>query len=122
MTTVMETNETNVVKWDSERRKQALATAISNEVRSGWNVQSQSDYQAVMHIPAQKTNHVLHLILTLITLGFWGLVWIAMVVIHKGEQHEVVSVDEYGNTNIQSSGASLEIAARRRPACSTQYE
>ena len=101
MTTVMETNETNVVKWDSERRKQALATAISNEVRGGWNVQSQSDYQAVMHIPAQKTNHVLHLILTLITLGFWGLVWIAMVVIHKGEQHEVVSVDEYGNTNIQ---------------------
>ena len=101
MTTMLETNETNVVKWDSDRRKQALATAISNEVRSGWNVQSQSDYQAVMHIPAQKTNHVLHLILTLITLGFWGLVWIAMVVIHKGEQHEVVSVDEYGNTNIQ---------------------
>ena len=101
MTTMLETNETNVVKWDSDPRKQALATAISNEVRSGWNVQSQSDYQAVMHIPAQKTNHVLHLILTLITLGFWGLVWIAMVVIHKGEQHEVVSVDEYGNTNIQ---------------------
>jgi hypothetical protein len=101
VTTVMETNETNVVKWDSERRKQALATAISNEVRSGWNVQSQSDYQAVMHIPAQKTNHVLHLILTILTLGLWVVVWIAMVVIHKGEQHEVVSVDEYGNTNIQ---------------------
>ena len=90
-----------VVKWDSERRKQALATAIANEVRAGWNVQSQSDYQAVMNIPAEKTNHILHLILTILTLGLWIIVWIALVIIHKGEQREVISVDEYGNTNIQ---------------------
>jgi hypothetical protein len=95
--------ESTVTKWDSERRKQALATAVANEVRAGWNVQSQTDYQAVMHIPAEKTNHILHLILTLLTLGLWIIVWIAMVIIHKGEQHEVISVDEYGNTNIQKS-------------------
>jgi hypothetical protein len=93
--------DSTVVKWDSERRKQALATAVANEVRAGWNVQSQTDYQAVMNIPAEKTNHILHLILTIVTLGLWALVWIAMVVIHKGERREVISVDEYGNTNIQ---------------------
>jgi hypothetical protein len=93
--------EPTVVKWDSERRKQALATAVANEVRAGWNVQSQTDYQAVMNIPAEKTNHILHLILTLLTLGLWVIVWIALVIIHKGEQREVISIDEYGNTNIQ---------------------
>jgi len=29
-----------------------------------------------MHRPRRKPNHVLHLLLTIITVGLWGLVWI----------------------------------------------
>ena len=94
-------SSTTPERWDAERRKAALAHAVATEVRQGWNVQSQTDYQAVMHIPAEKTNHILHLILTLITLGLWLIVWIALVVIHKGDRHEVIAVDEWGNVNIQ---------------------
>jgi hypothetical protein len=93
--------EETVTRWDSERRKGALASAIANEVRQGWHVQSQSDYQAVMIREGTKVNHILHLILTLITLGLWAIVWIILAVTHKREKREVISVDEYGNTNIQ---------------------
>jgi hypothetical protein len=30
-----------------------------------------------------KTNHVLHLILTLLTCGLWGFVWITMVIVNS---------------------------------------
>jgi hypothetical protein len=93
--------EPTVTRWDSERRKSALASAVANEVRQGWHVQSQSDYQAVMIKEGTKVNHILHLILTLITLGLWAIVWIILAVTHKREKREVISVDEYGNTNIQ---------------------
>jgi hypothetical protein len=48
----------------------------------------------------QRPNHILHLILTLITLGIWGIVWIAIVAL-GGEKRGVIEIDEYGNTNIQ---------------------
>src|SRR4249920_2240819 len=83
-----------VTKWDSEQRKQALAQAVSNEVRQGWNVQSQSDYQAVMILPGKKVHHLLHLILTILTAGLWAIVWIILVLTHKKEQRKVINVDE----------------------------
>lgn len=43
----------------------------------------------------KPTNHVLHLILSIITLGVWIPVWIC-VVIFAGEKQRFVSVDEYG--------------------------
>jgi hypothetical protein len=47
-----------------------------------------------------RPNHILHLILTLITLGIWLIVWILVVAL-GGEKRKVVSVDEYGNTLAQ---------------------
>lgn len=32
----------------------------------------------------QGTNHVLHLVLTVLTIGIWGLVWIFVAVSNKG--------------------------------------
>jgi hypothetical protein len=83
----------------AEQRKEALATAVANSVREGWNVQSQTDYQAVM-VKGSKPNHVLHLILTLVTFGLWAIVWIALAFIQK-PRHRVIAVDEYGNVNVQ---------------------
>jgi hypothetical protein len=83
----------------AEERKALLAQAVANSVRNGWRVESQSDYQAVL-VKGKRPNHILHLILTLVTLGLWAIVWIG-VTIAGGEKRQVVSVDEYGNTNFQ---------------------
>lgn len=67
--------------------------------RGGARVESQSDFSAVI-VHGKPVNHILHLILTLVTLGFCALVWIPLV-IFTGEKREMVFVDEFGNTSIQ---------------------
>ena len=65
----------------------------------GWRVESQTEYQAVM-VKGHRTNNVLHLILTIVTVGLWAIVWILVAVL-GGEKRAVVAVDEYGNTLAQ---------------------
>ena len=78
-----------------EVRKAALAKRIQYLVNVDMcRVESQSDYQAVL-VSGKKVNHVLHLILTLLTFGLWVFVWIGLV-IFGGEKRRMVSVDEYG--------------------------
>lgn len=78
-----------------DERKAALARAVTMEVQRGWHVQAQTDYQAILHQPGTKVNHILHLILTLITLGFWAIVWIILAITHKREKRLVLDVDEF---------------------------
>jgi hypothetical protein len=81
-------------KSDEARRAQ-LAQAIQNEVVQGGRVESQSEFQAVL-VMGKPVNHILHLILTLVTCGIWGIVWIALL-IFGGENRVMVNIDEYGN-------------------------
>lgn len=74
--------------------KQKLAEAIGREARGGWHVESQSDTQATL-VKGKPTNHVLHVILCIITLGLWIPVWVA-VVIFAGEKHELLTVQPGG--------------------------
>lgn len=94
-----EVAETDVTTKTAEERKALLASAVANQVRQGWRVESQTDFQAVL-VRGQRPNHILHLILTLVTLGLWGFVWLA-IAIFGGEKRAVVDIDAYGNTNIQ---------------------
>jgi hypothetical protein len=86
-------------KKNTEERKALLAQAVANWVHGGWRVESQTDFQAVM-AKGHRPNHILHLILTIITVGVWAIVWILVTVL-GGEKRAVVSVDEYGNTLAQ---------------------
>ena len=86
----------------SDERKQALANAVAREVGGGWHVESQTDYQAVLVRPATRINHVLHLLLTLITFGLWAIVWIFLAITHKRERHRVILVDGFGNVTVQN--------------------
>lgn len=92
-----EVAETNAVS--PERRKELLATAVAAQVRGGWGVESQTEFQAVL-VKGHRPNHLLHLILTILTLGLWLIVWVA-VTLAGGEKHRVVSVDPYGHVNQQ---------------------
>jgi len=87
---------TNTSPASADQRKQSLAMGVSREVASdSWRVESQSDYQAVL-AKGKPTNHVLHLVLTLITLGFWIPVWVVAYILNR-RQTLILTVDEYGN-------------------------
>jgi len=77
-----------------DQRSQLLGQAVSSATRQGWRVVSQAQTQAQL-VKGKPTNHILHLILSIITLGVWLIVWIAMV-IFGGEKQKFISVDEYG--------------------------
>lgn len=90
---------TTTARKSSEDRKEALGRAVHSQVAQGGRVESQGDFQAII-VKGHRPNHVLHLILTLVSLGIWGIVWLALVVF-GGEKRMSVSVDEWGNTNVQ---------------------
>jgi hypothetical protein len=84
----------------SDERKEVLGRAIHTQVPQGARVESQGDYQAIL-VKGHRPNHMLHLVLTLVTLGLWLFVWLG-VIAFGGEKRMSASVDEWGNTNIQN--------------------
>lgn len=94
----MET-ETAEIRKSADERKAVLARAVSNEVRNGWRIESQTDYDAYL-VKGQRTSHGLHIFLSFITAGIWLLVWAAMLFVNR-DQRLHVHVDEWGNTNIE---------------------
>lgn len=79
---------------ESERRR-ALAQAVARSVAEGWRVESQTGEMAVL-VRGGKPNHVLHVILSVLTLGIWLLVW-AFIGLLGGEKRRMISIDDYGN-------------------------
>jgi hypothetical protein len=79
-------------------RKAMLAQSVANEVRKSWNVQSQNEFQAVMG-KGKHTSHGLHVFLSIITFGLWIPVWVVVWYTNR-DQHEVITVDPYGNVNL----------------------
>ncbi len=82
----------------SDERKELLSRQVASMLSQGRRIESQSDYQAVL-VYGHRLNHILHLILTFITLGVWGLVWLGLAFI-GGEKREVIQVDEWGNSSV----------------------
>lgn len=81
-----------------EERKEVLARQVARLVPQGRRVETQSDYQAVM-VKGKPVNHILHLILSLVTVGFWLIIWVALV-IFGGEKREIVEVDAWGTPTV----------------------
>jgi hypothetical protein len=82
-----------------EKREELLARALADHVRAGWTIKAQSRFQAVL-LRGKRPKHRLHLFLTLVTFGLWGIVWLA-VSISGGEKRRIIDIDEHGHTNIQ---------------------
>lgn len=79
----------------ADQRRQLMDSAVNELVGSGWRVESRTDYQAVF-AKGHRHSHGLHLFLTIITAGLWGLfVWLPLS-IFGGEKRRIVSVDEFG--------------------------
>lgn len=76
---------------DAERRE-ALDEAIRRARERGAGLESQTDYTAVL-VVANNPNHVLHLVLSIVTFGVWLLAWL-LVVLRGKERRILVSVDD----------------------------
>ena len=68
-----------------------LAQAVADEARHGWRVESQEDFQAVM-VRRRRGMYLLQLIFTVLMSPQAESV--------GGDKREIVSVDEYGDTDI----------------------
>ena len=71
-----------------------LAQRVASFTGSGWRVESHTDFQVVL-VKGRRPNHLLHLILTVLTLGLWAFVWLALV-LFGGEQRTVLTADASG--------------------------
>lgn len=66
-------------------------------VAKGWGIESQGQYHAVI-VQGERVNHLLHLILSIITVGLWIIVW--LIVISGGQERMMIYVDEQGEVSV----------------------
>lgn len=62
---------------------------IPKLIRQGWRVESETDYHVVL-VRGYRVNHILHLLLSLVTVGIWIPVWI-LLMIFGGEKRRVIN-------------------------------
>jgi len=78
-----------------EQRVSILQDAIADRLRQGWRVEMQATPYAATLTKGQPVNHILHLLLSIFTCGFWVIGWI-IVAATGGVQRQTVAVDPYG--------------------------
>ena len=66
----------------------SLEAQVAQHVSAGWRVESQTPSQAVM-VKGKRPNHLLHLILSVLTVGLWLIVWL-IVALAAGEKRRVL--------------------------------
>ena len=59
----------------------------------GWRIESRTRGQTVL-VRGSRPNHVLHVLLSVFTLGLWVPVWI-LVCIFGGEEHHTLSRSDW---------------------------
>ena len=57
-------------------------------IRQGWRIETETDDYVVL-VTGRRVNHILHLLLTLITVGIWAIIWIMLAII-GGEKRKVI--------------------------------
>jgi hypothetical protein len=82
----------------TEQRSSALAERIALFTAEGWRVETLMDSQVIL-VKGRPTNHILHLILSILTFGLWLAAWPA-IALDGGEQRVVLSVDEAGQLRL----------------------
>jgi Na+-transporting NADH:ubiquinone oxidoreductase subunit NqrC len=74
------------------KRREALDGAVRRALEKGARLESRTDYSAVL-VVANKPNHVLHLVLSIVTFGIWLLTW--LLIVRRGDEARIlVSVDD----------------------------
>ena len=78
-------------------RERILETSVMDAISRGWRVESQGKFHAVI-VKDGKVNHILHLLLTLLT-GFWIVIWFLLAVF-GGKRRQMIYVNEQGYVSV----------------------
>ena len=87
-----------------EHRQKLLQEAVDSEMLKG-NAQiiHKTDYAAVLET-GKKVNHILHLLLALVTFGIWLPVWL-FIAAFGNTRKKTLKVDSQGNVNTETAGS-----------------
>ena len=94
---------------DPAVRQERLNQAIAAELARGGRIESQTGSSAVI-VRGNRVNHVLHLLLTILTIGIWAIVWL-IISAAGGERRRIVNADQYGNVSTQDVPRGMNPAA-----------
>lgn len=84
-------NEVPMTETPYSDEQAELSRQIAKLTYQGWRVESQTDRQVVM-VRGHRPNHVLHLILSIVTFGLWLIVWLIVALTVK-EKRIVLNVE-----------------------------
>lgn len=79
------------------QQRAALDRYVADRVRQGWRAEPVSA-TSVQLVYRKRVRHVLHLVLSLVTMGAWLLVWLVLVLWNR-ERRVIVSVDSQGRVS-----------------------
>ena len=82
-----------------EEKFQRFSNIISTKTMQGFMVADRNDKAlvAVLVKPGEKVNHLLHFLISVISCGFWLLVWAFLAFVKAKEQRVRISIDNGGN-------------------------
>lgn len=87
-------NLDGLVELSDSERINILREFVIRQVANGASIELQENFSAVL-IWGRKANHILHLLLSLVTFGLWIIVWI-LIAINSGEKRHLYQIDKYG--------------------------
>ena len=72
---------------------------LSAKIRNGFVIIEHNEKlpYAVLSKEKKEINHSLHLFLTIMTLGFWSIIWICLIMTLSRKKDILVALDEDGN-------------------------
>jgi hypothetical protein len=79
----------------ADKRERLLAKAVTEELMRGGVVYQQQPLSAVLG-HKRPVSHLLHFVLTVLTLGIWSTVWLIMAIARR-EDRIRLDVDDWGN-------------------------
>jgi hypothetical protein len=72
---------------------------LSTKIRNGFVIIEHNEKlpYAVLSREKKEINHSFHLFLTIITFGFWSVIWICLIITLSQKKDILVALDEDGN-------------------------
>jgi hypothetical protein len=87
---------------ETERRA-AFDRAVATELSRGGRLESSAGLTAVI-VYGKPVNHILHLVLSLLTAGIWLVVWLILILTNR-KRRVVLTVDEAANVQMTTAQA-----------------
>lgn len=77
-----------------DQKEEAFAKYVQDRVAHGWQIIDKERYLAILMLPAATVNHILHLLLSIVTVGIWLIVWLIVALGARGEQRIRAEVND----------------------------